>query len=57
MFSMHRIATLVVIAAAAVVPTVGAQAADASNADASGRHASRASIHEPLGWQWSDMSG
>jgi hypothetical protein len=57
MFSMNRIATLAVIAAAAIVPTAGAQAANPSNADAPARHASSASIDEHLGWQWSDMSG
>jgi hypothetical protein len=81
MFRMKRIATVAVITAAAIVPAVGAHAANASNVDAPDRDASIASLNmqmpnskhadlmtletfddvgfsdEPLGWQWTDMSG
>lgn len=46
MFTMKRIATLAVITAVAIVPAVGAQAADESNVGAPGRNASIASINK-----------
>jgi hypothetical protein len=47
MFSMKRIATLAMITAAAIVPAVGAQAANASKVDAPDTHALIASVNVP----------